>query len=723
MLVSRIFRLSGLVCVAITMLIGCSQASNESTLPESESDAALELGSGENYWPLGGYVTAARERYRGNTDPAILDDQSLGRLFNSVFFGPGAESKVDEYGTTTLKRLDVITGAILEVRPSTGINFFQSIEPCVNEGTFEIAQAANLSASAQADMPAPGTESLVNMRTNASTRSTKLTDVSLIFKNCKLETFSDKVIDGTLRVYLPQPTLMSSSVDTANEPNTNTHVYVALDNFIIKTDSTTTRLTGVEKWVGPQDCPFRGSKTMYVYAEDFLTDNKVLYADFHVSRNFMENGYCSRDTSKYLPDGYTGWLYQQDLGAAYVSTIAPFTFSNYADIGIEDTHLSDRGLYARSHGQLELSGKDKTVSFSYLSYPDLYTESKSDIRAIEIALQSETNPSLVHRIALETFLSESIDNLTDTDNDGITDQWENMHGLDSMDSSDATVDIDNDGLTNIEEFLSWGVPDDSSDRGLRVDPELTITSSNSTSLDFPVFGSFQTEISNGTGRIRLARQRVLYTLDPNTNWSNIDADNECAYFDEGQRQILCTYTDQFRRSEGPITKSFSAYGNEVGDLILSAQLVSEIDEIDEGIVDAQASIIGVNMDLDYSLVADPVAYTSVDNEVTLSVSLTKSRDDPGSVYIYIDIPEGVTVFARNQSRRHEDTRYVQCDGNPIKYAFCEVIGMKTGSTLSLTFSFSAQTTGSYPLKWRIEGLEYSDNDVSNDVFESVLVVN
>ncbi|AWB68452.1 hypothetical protein C2869_19480 [Saccharobesus litoralis] len=40
----------------------------------------------------------------------------------------------------------------------------------------------------------------------------------------------------------------------------------------------------------------------------------------------------------------------------------------------------------------------------------------------------------------------------DSDNDGIPNWWENAHGLNKDDSSDAALDPDNDGLTNLEEF-------------------------------------------------------------------------------------------------------------------------------------------------------------------------------------------------------------------------------------------------------------------------------
>lgn len=42
----------------------------------------------------------------------------------------------------------------------------------------------------------------------------------------------------------------------------------------------------------------------------------------------------------------------------------------------------------------------------------------------------------------------------DSDGDGLPDKWENDHGLNPQDPSDAETDLDQDGFTNIEEFLA-----------------------------------------------------------------------------------------------------------------------------------------------------------------------------------------------------------------------------------------------------------------------------
>lgn len=51
---------------------------------------------------------------------------------------------------------------------------------------------------------------------------------------------------------------------------------------------------------------------------------------------------------------------------------------------------------------------------------------------------------------------------TDSDHDGMADDWENTHGFNPNNSSDGPQDADGDGYTNLEEFLNGTNPKDGS---------------------------------------------------------------------------------------------------------------------------------------------------------------------------------------------------------------------------------------------------------------------
>ena len=67
-----------------------------------------------------------------------------------------------------------------------------------------------------------------------------------------------------------------------------------------------------------------------------------------------------------------------------------------------------------------------------------------------------TNPDQVGGYPALSFAADQVP--TDTDGDGMPDEWERKHELKPNDSKDGALDTDKDGYTNVEEFLNGTVP-------------------------------------------------------------------------------------------------------------------------------------------------------------------------------------------------------------------------------------------------------------------------
>jgi len=52
---------------------------------------------------------------------------------------------------------------------------------------------------------------------------------------------------------------------------------------------------------------------------------------------------------------------------------------------------------------------------------------------------------------------------TDTDHDGMPDEWEKEHGLNAASAEDGSQDTDKDGYTNVEEYLNGTNPSEKQD--------------------------------------------------------------------------------------------------------------------------------------------------------------------------------------------------------------------------------------------------------------------
>jgi hypothetical protein len=86
----------------------------------------------------------------------------------------------------------------------------------------------------------------------------------------------------------------------------------------------------------------------------------------------------------------------------------------------------------------------------------LTTKNLSDQHGVTSLLSTNQLADLIaYLLSLDGLL---VDAATDNDNDGMSDQWEELHGLNPTSSADAATDLDGDGASNRDEILAGTDP-------------------------------------------------------------------------------------------------------------------------------------------------------------------------------------------------------------------------------------------------------------------------
>lgn len=188
-------------------------------------------------------------------------------------------------------------------------------------------------------------------------------------------------------------------------------------------------------------------------------------------------------------DGTFNYLYSDDIGdsANNTSETIPhvsingtgddsydyfkFTIGESSTLAIFDIDHGTFDSYLRLYNENEeliaanddsLTSQGQNGSISNLDSFLTYTFTDSGIYFIKVSWFSD-EPITTNN---EYILHVSLDNAsniigTDSDNDGMTDEWEILHGLSIDDPSDAFTDLDNDNLSNLLEFYLDSNPNSS----------------------------------------------------------------------------------------------------------------------------------------------------------------------------------------------------------------------------------------------------------------------
>ena len=121
------------------------------------------------------------------------------------------------------------------------------------------------------------------------------------------------------------------------------------------------------------------------------------------------------------------------------SAVISWTNVDYAhaqvNFGVDSDQLDDK----ESNAQIELS---PVVALVKLEPANIYYARVTLFNVAGDTVDSQ----------LVSFITSAANDTVDSDNDGMTDAWEVLHGLNAQDATDAGFDDDNDGLTNLEEF-------------------------------------------------------------------------------------------------------------------------------------------------------------------------------------------------------------------------------------------------------------------------------
>jgi hypothetical protein len=123
-------------------------------------------------------------------------------------------------------------------------------------------------------------------------------------------------------------------------------------------------------------------------------------------------------------------------------------------------------IYKKESGSLEQAALLKTVGPGVLTYEDSYVLLGKTYQYYVTAVNAIGEGASSNMV-----LGSPTQSSTDSDDDGMPDDWEVLYDLNRFDPTDGTKDKDNDGFTNLQEFLAGTDPTDKDSKPSSLDTD------------------------------------------------------------------------------------------------------------------------------------------------------------------------------------------------------------------------------------------------------------